>query len=154
MWLQNVLAAVTLSIIRHAHIWANKICSVRSEKARSKRQQVWGKGGEGEGENKLFTIFFFVCCTLTKEISLNSKVAFSNPDFSLESTHKGVNQRSKLIRNTTIKTWVTYGNSHLACIIYKVCKLHQRYILKERLPPSSIYTLHFRHNWRHRCAQP
>ena len=88
----------------HTHIPANKIRSVRSEKARSKRQQDWGKGGGGGGggENKHFTKN--LCCTPTKEISLNSKVAFSNLDFSLESTHKGVNQCSKLIRNTTIKT--------------------------------------------------
>ena len=28
--------------------------------------------------------------------------------------------------NTTRKTWVAYGNSHLACV-YKVHKIHQRY---------------------------
>ena len=35
-----------------------------------------------------------------------------------ESTHKGVNQRSKVDRhtNTTTKTRVAYGNSHLECV--------------------------------------
>ena len=71
-----------------------------------------------------------------------------------ESTHKGVNSRSKDVTQAQQKrpelpsvalTWHAFK--------YKVHKLHQRYILKKRMSPSGIYTLHFRHTRKHRCAQ-
>ena len=56
------------------------------------------------------------------------------------------NNSARQTRDTTTKTWITYGNSTWHAGKYKIYKFHRRYILEKGCLEWHI-CLHFRHTW-------
>ena len=77
----------------------------------------------------LMSTYRFVACGTTLCFS------FLTPDIILWDQQTKENNSARQTRGTTTKTGIAYGNSTWRASKYKVYKLHQRYILKKRMPP-------------------